>query len=322
MTTPVSAIGWLYVLGALVTIGGLLTARARTTRRRGVTRAGLAMLAVAMLLRVVFAGHGKTLSMTRGSSSSAPFLDRLLPEDDVAVTSARAVIMTGHAPRERHEEPRADPEARVRDDERRRGQHPLAHRHDHPGRAGRRRVRHPRGVGPRARRAHGRPLPPRLRGQLHAPVLDGGPGVAALGRGHVLPVHADGGRLVEPARAGDRPQDARPPPGARLRHHRPRRSLERRRRREPPRSAPARPHRRALAHLRRRARRVARGRPDPGARGLARHDDEPAGHAALRAAERRHLPGARRHPLPPHREAGCDDRHDGEVARVADAASR
>jgi predicted esterase len=97
-TTPVSAIGFLYVLGALATVAGLLTAPARATRRRGVTRAGLALLAAAMVLRVALAGHGKTLSMTRGTSSTAPYLDRLLPEEDVAVTSARAVIMTGMLP--------------------------------------------------------------------------------------------------------------------------------------------------------------------------------------------------------------------------------
>ena len=98
VTTPVSAIGFLYVGGALVTLAGFLTAPWRITRRRGVTRAGLALLATAMLLRIVFAGHGKTVSMTRASSSTAPFLDRLLPEADVAVTSARAVIMTGMLP--------------------------------------------------------------------------------------------------------------------------------------------------------------------------------------------------------------------------------
>ena len=94
-TTPVSVIGFLYVLGALVTIAGLITAPIRKTRRRGVTRAGLALLTTTMLLRVALAGHGKTIGMTRGDSASAPFLDRLLPEADVAVTSARAVILAG-----------------------------------------------------------------------------------------------------------------------------------------------------------------------------------------------------------------------------------
>jgi predicted esterase len=96
-TTPVSAIGFLYVLGTLVTLAGLVTATVRSTRRRGVTRAGLAFVAAAIVLRAAIAGHGKTVSMSRGTSA-APFLDRLLPEDDVAVTSARAVIMTGMLP--------------------------------------------------------------------------------------------------------------------------------------------------------------------------------------------------------------------------------
>jgi len=97
-TTPVSFVGFLYVVGALATIAGLVTAPMRTTRYRGVTRAGLGLLATAIVVRVAFAGHGKTITMTRGRSDSAPFLDRLLPEDDVAITSARAVIMTGMLP--------------------------------------------------------------------------------------------------------------------------------------------------------------------------------------------------------------------------------
>jgi predicted esterase len=97
-TTPVSAIGFAYVVGTLATIAGLLTAPVRATRRRGLTRAGLALLTTVMLLRIVLAGHGNTVSMTRADSTSAAFLDRLLPEADVAVTSARAVVMTGMLP--------------------------------------------------------------------------------------------------------------------------------------------------------------------------------------------------------------------------------
>jgi hypothetical protein len=97
-TTPVSAVGFLYILGALVTLAGLVSAPWRKTRRRGVTRAGLALLATAMLARLVAAGHGKTVSMTRGDSASAALVDRLLPEADVAVTAARAVIWTGMLP--------------------------------------------------------------------------------------------------------------------------------------------------------------------------------------------------------------------------------
>jgi hypothetical protein len=63
-TTPVSAIGFLYVTGALVTLAGLVTAPRRTTRLRGVTRAGLLLLAATMLLRITTAGRGKTISMT------------------------------------------------------------------------------------------------------------------------------------------------------------------------------------------------------------------------------------------------------------------
>jgi pimeloyl-ACP methyl ester carboxylesterase len=97
-TTPVSAVGFLYVAGILVVLAGLVTSPLRATRLRGVTRTGLALLALAMLVRILAAGHGKTISMTRAGSASTPLTDRLFPEADVAVTSARAVIMTGMLP--------------------------------------------------------------------------------------------------------------------------------------------------------------------------------------------------------------------------------
>ena len=96
-TTPLSGVGFLYVIGTLLVIGGLLTAPRRVRRRRGVTRAGLAVIALAMVVRIAFAGHGKTIAMTR-RGPGAPLLDRLLPEDDVATTSARAVIWAGILP--------------------------------------------------------------------------------------------------------------------------------------------------------------------------------------------------------------------------------
>lgn len=97
VTTPVSVVGFVYVIGTLTVIAGLITAPKRVTRMHGVTRAGLALLVLVMLFRVATAGSGKTLTMTRGDGS-APVLDRLLPEHDVAVTSARAVRFTGMLP--------------------------------------------------------------------------------------------------------------------------------------------------------------------------------------------------------------------------------
>ena len=97
-TTPVSAVGFVYVVGALTAIAGLLTAPARRTRLRGITRAGLALLATAVLVRMAGAGHSKTIAMTRRDSGSAPMVERLFPEGDVATSSARAVILTGMLP--------------------------------------------------------------------------------------------------------------------------------------------------------------------------------------------------------------------------------
>lgn len=97
VTTPVSTIGFIYVVGTVIAIGGMMTAPSRTTDLRGMTRIGLAILVVASAIRITTAEHGATISMSRGDDD-APLLDRLLPEGDVATTSARAVILTGILP--------------------------------------------------------------------------------------------------------------------------------------------------------------------------------------------------------------------------------
>lgn len=97
VTTPVSNVGFLYVVGTVLVVGGLLTAPLRVTRWRGLTRVGLTILVATGAFRIATAGLGATLSMTRGPSDAA-IVDRLLPERDVAVTSARAVILAGFLP--------------------------------------------------------------------------------------------------------------------------------------------------------------------------------------------------------------------------------
>jgi predicted esterase len=98
LTTPLSWVGNLYVLGTFVLIAGAITAPKRVVRLRGVSRAGLALVVLTAGFRCASAGRGKTVSMTRGEGTSAPLLDRVFPEDDVAVTAARAVVMTGMLP--------------------------------------------------------------------------------------------------------------------------------------------------------------------------------------------------------------------------------
>jgi len=97
VTTPVSTIGFFYVVSAVLIVSGLTTARVRRTEWRGVTRVGLLLLVGVMSIRIATASRGATISMTRGGSGT-PLLDRLLPERDVAVTSARAVILAGILP--------------------------------------------------------------------------------------------------------------------------------------------------------------------------------------------------------------------------------
>ena len=97
VTTPVSTTGLAYVFGTMIALAGMITAPRRATRMKGITRAGLGLIALTALFRVAFAGHGKSVTMTRGEGGT-PILDRLLPESDVATTSARAVILTGMLP--------------------------------------------------------------------------------------------------------------------------------------------------------------------------------------------------------------------------------
>ena len=92
VTTPVSTLGFIYVVGTVTVIGGMMTAPSRTNDLRGMTRLGLAILVIAAGIRLTNAEHGATISMSRGDDD-APLLDRLLPESDVATTSARAVVL-------------------------------------------------------------------------------------------------------------------------------------------------------------------------------------------------------------------------------------
>jgi predicted esterase len=97
VTTPVSTIGFLYVVSAVLIVSGMVSAPMRRTDWRGVTRVGLLLLVGVASFRVATASHGATISMSRGTAN-APIVDRLLPERDVAVTSARAVILAGILP--------------------------------------------------------------------------------------------------------------------------------------------------------------------------------------------------------------------------------
>ncbi|MEO8801451.1 MAG: alpha/beta hydrolase [Polyangiaceae bacterium] len=97
VTTPVSNVGLAYVIGSAIVIVGMLTAPKRVSRMKGVVRAGLGLIALTVLFRLAFAGHGKTITMICGQGGT-PLLDRLLPESDVATTSARAVIIAGVLP--------------------------------------------------------------------------------------------------------------------------------------------------------------------------------------------------------------------------------
>lgn len=97
VTTPVSTIGFLYVIAAALIVSGMASAPLRKTNFRGVTRVGLLLLVGVIAFRITTGKHGATISLERGGKNS-PMLDRLLPERDVSITSARAVILAGILP--------------------------------------------------------------------------------------------------------------------------------------------------------------------------------------------------------------------------------
>ncbi len=107
VATPlVLAIAWLglggaaswaafaYVAALALLAGGLLTAPMRTARRRGVTRAGLALLVATACLRGGSGAAGETVTMTTTDGKGARWLGRVVDEGDLAVGGARVLVAT------------------------------------------------------------------------------------------------------------------------------------------------------------------------------------------------------------------------------------
>jgi pimeloyl-ACP methyl ester carboxylesterase len=95
LLSPATWSGAADALGLLVTFVGLVTAPARIHRRRGVARGGLAILVLTACARMAAAASGETAAMHAGADASPRVLDRLLDEEDVAVTGARTLIAIG-----------------------------------------------------------------------------------------------------------------------------------------------------------------------------------------------------------------------------------
>jgi predicted esterase len=95
LVMPATWSGAAYAFGLFVTFYGLVTAPSRIDRRRGVTRAGLAILALTAVTRMGTASRGETAAMHAGTDSSARVLDRLIDEEDIAVSGARVLIAIG-----------------------------------------------------------------------------------------------------------------------------------------------------------------------------------------------------------------------------------
>jgi pimeloyl-ACP methyl ester carboxylesterase len=90
--------GWLMLLGLALVIAGMATASRRRTRRRGIARAGLAVLALVVAGRETFAGRGNTTMITLPGGSASRWLGRVIDEQDVSLVGARALGMVWALP--------------------------------------------------------------------------------------------------------------------------------------------------------------------------------------------------------------------------------
>jgi pimeloyl-ACP methyl ester carboxylesterase len=82
-----------YTAGIVLATGGLLTAT--RARRRGVTRAGIVIVAATALARLASGARGNTTTMTTTGARGARALGRLVDEGDAAVWGARLAFAVG-----------------------------------------------------------------------------------------------------------------------------------------------------------------------------------------------------------------------------------
>lgn len=98
VTGPATWSGILYVLALGAMVIGLTTMPLEgrpKRRRRGLTRGGLAAIAVVAFLRCFTAGSGTTMSMNDAHGGSARLVDRVVDEADVAVAGTRVLVASG-----------------------------------------------------------------------------------------------------------------------------------------------------------------------------------------------------------------------------------
>ena len=94
--TTWSAVAYVIALG--IVLAGLMTLPfpgQPFVRRRGVTRVGLACIAVIALVRIFTVGQGETMHVTDGDGASARWISRVVDESDVAINASRALFALG-----------------------------------------------------------------------------------------------------------------------------------------------------------------------------------------------------------------------------------
>lgn len=108
LTGPATWSGVLYVLAMGAMVFGLATlprldedgnpiatSIGNRKRPRGITRAGLALIAFVAFVRCFTASRGETMSMPEGGHGSARFASRLVDESEIAVAGTRVLVGSG-----------------------------------------------------------------------------------------------------------------------------------------------------------------------------------------------------------------------------------
>ncbi|MDP9316583.1 MAG: alpha/beta hydrolase [Chloroflexota bacterium] len=92
--TPITGSGALYLLGALVTTLGALTAPWRRHRNRGLLRLGLVLLGGTATGRLLLLSYSTTVRLTTFPHHHTRWVNRLVDEQDVALFGARVLSST------------------------------------------------------------------------------------------------------------------------------------------------------------------------------------------------------------------------------------
>jgi hypothetical protein len=90
--------GWLMIVAAALVVVGAITAPWRRSRRRGIARAGLALLVLVIGARIMAAAFGDTKMVTLPGGAASRWLGRVIDEQDGCLIGARGLAVVWPLP--------------------------------------------------------------------------------------------------------------------------------------------------------------------------------------------------------------------------------